>query len=301
MIARATALVPPALLLATAALAGTAPAVLLVGDSWAEQMYTDGALGTALTTAGHPEVAVLGANTAISGSTAEEWAQATMLTLLTDELAAHPETEAVVLFLGGNDFLEGESGGGWYVGISPAAETALFDDIEADLAVVIDAILAADPDVEVILSSYDYPNFVESLGGIVGFFVCRPLWQDLGEPTPLEINSATGLLDVRHATLASSRPRVRVVAHWGLMQNVFGYPSMEIDPGDLPLPGDPTLPSPPEAMRPQLADIDCFHLRASGYEALAGRLWDEALRRTLDGLFFDGFEDGLGAWSSVVQ
>jgi len=205
-----------------------------------------------------------------------------------------------VLFLGGNDFLEGQSGGGWYVGISPAAETALFDAIESDLAVVIDTILGSDPNVDVILSSYDYPNFVESLGGIVGYLFCVPLWEDLGEPTPFEINSATGLLDARHASLASTRPRLRVVTHWGLMQNVFGYPSMDIDPGDLPLPGDLNLPSPPEAMRPQLADIDCFHLRSSGYEAMGERLWSEALRRTIDGVFFDDFEDGLGAWSDVV-
>lgn len=276
--------------------AHAAPSVMLVGDSWARQMYDDGAMESALAAAGHGEVAVLGDATAISGSTAQEWANATMLELLTDELAAHPETEAVVLFLGGNDLLAGESGGGWYVGMPPAAETALFDAIESDLATIVDAVLAADADVEVVLSSYDYPNFVETLSGL-GAFVCVPLWQDLGEPTPLEINTTTSLLDQRHAAIAATRPRVDAVSHWGLMQVVFGYPSLGIDPGELALPGDLTLPSPPQAMR--LFGSDCFHLRASGYTAVAGRLWDEALERIVLGIFADGFESGgLGAWSA---
>jgi lysophospholipase L1-like esterase len=286
-----------ALLLALSSAVHAAPSVLLVGDSWARQMFDDGALESALAAAGHPEVAVLGDATSISGSTAQEWANATMLELLTDELAAHPETEAVVLFLGGNDLLAGESGGGWYVGISPAAETALFDTIESDLATIVDAALAADPDVEVVLTSYDYPNFVETLSGL-GAFVCVPLWQDLGEPTPFEINTTTALLDERQAAIAATRPRVATVSHWGLMQVVFGYPSLGIDPGDLALPGDPTLPSPPQAMR--LFGSDCFHLRASGYTEIAGRLWDEALERIVLGIFADGFESGLGAWSDSV-
>lgn len=275
-----------------------APAVMLVGDSWPRQIYDDGALATALASAGHPEIVVLGDATSISGSTAEEWANAAMLDLLTDTLAAHPETEAVVLFAGGNDLLAGQSGGGWYVGISPAAESALFDAIESDLATIVDAVLGADPDVEVVLSSYDYPNFVETLSGL-GAIVCVPLWQDLGEPTPFEINTATTLLDARHAAIAATRPRVSAVSHWGLMQVVFGYPAEGIDPGELDLPGDLGLPSPPQALR--FFGSDCFHLRASGYTALAGRLWDRALERIVLGLFADGFEEGLGDWSSVFE
>ena len=50
----------------------------------------------------------------------------------------------------------------------------------------------------------------------------------------------------------------------------------------------------------RLFGSDCFHLRASGYGAVAGRLWSEALERIFLGIFDDGFESGLGAWSAAV-
>jgi len=274
-----------------------APAALLVGDSWARLVYDNGSLATVLAAHGHPEIAVLGDATSIDGSTAAQWAQATMLQLLTDEFGAHPEIEVVVVFLGGNDFLAGESGGGWYVGIDPAAETQLFDDIESDLATVVDHLVGIDPNLEVVLSSYDYPNFVETLTGL-GAFVCVPLWDDLGDPTPFQINSNATQLDTRQIAIAASRPQVVPVAHWGLMQYLYGYPSLEIPPGALPPPGDPTLPSPPEAMR---WGIDCFHLAPAGYQAIAERLWQLALERHFDGLFFDGFESGgVDGWDESV-
>ena len=277
-------------------LGGGERAVLLLGDSWARQTFDDAALVEVLAGHGHASVTVLGDATTENGTTAAEWATAPRLDLVAAELAAHPEVEIVVIFLGGNDFLEGMSGGGWYVGIPPEDEDALFDAIEADLATLIDAILATDSGLEIVLSSYDYPNFVETLV-TPGAFVCDPLWDDLGQPTPAEINAATGLIDARQAALAATRPRLHAVRHWGLMQYLFGYPSLEVEPGELPPPGNPALPSPPEAMR--TFGWDCFHLRKAGYLGLSERLWDHALVWLLDGSFSDGFESGdLVRWSS---
>lgn len=271
-------------------------AVLLVGDSWARQMFDDGALAGVIAGHGLAEVAVRGDATTEDGTTAAEWAAAPRLALLDAELAAHPEIEVVVIFLGGNDFLEGMSGGGWYVGIPPADESALFDAIEGDLATIVDHLLGLDSGLRVVLSSYDYPNFVETLN-TPGAFVCAPLWNDLGQPTPAEINGATALLDARFAALAAARPRLSFVSHWGLMQYLFGYSSLGIAPGELPPPGDPTLPSPPAAMR--TFGWDCFHLKASGYAGLAERLWDRALEWPLLGGFEDDFESGDPlAWSA---
>jgi len=296
--ARRWAVVASALFaLAVPARLPAAPAILVVGDSWARLVYDNGSLQTVLAAHGHPEVVVRGDDTSIDGSTAAEWAQASMLQLLTDELTAHPEIEVVVVFLGGNDFLAGQSGGGWYVGIDPAARTALFDGIESDLATLVDHLLGLDSDLEIVLSSYDYPNFVETLTGL-GAFVCVPLWDDLGDPTPYQINSTATLMDARQQAIAATRPAVVPVANWGLMQNLYGYPSLDIDPGVLPLPGDPTLPSPPEAMR---WGIDCFHLAPGGYAGIAERLWQVALASHFDGLFSDGFESGdLAAWDLSV-
>jgi len=281
------------------------PAVLLVGDSWGRFMYTDAALPMVLAAHGHPEIAVFGNATTENGTTAQDWTHADRLQLIADQLTAHPEVEVVVVFLGGNDFLAGQSGGGWYVGISPEAETQLFDDIGTDLAIVIDAILGFDPEIEVVLSSYDYPNFVDTLTGLVGSYLCVPLFDDLGGPTPFEINSVTPQLDARELALAAIRPRLTVVRHWGLMQSLYGFPSDGIEPGDLLPPGDLTLPSPLESMRKYdlfgVLDDDCFHLRPEGYDALAEGIWERALFPRFGGIFLDGFESGTtSAWSAIA-
>jgi len=281
------------------------PAVLLVGDSWARFMFDDAALPMVLTAHGHPEIAVFGDATTENGTTAQDWSHADRLQLIHDQLTAHPEVEVVVLFLGGNDFLAGLSGGGWYVGISPEAETQLFDDIGSDLGIVIDAILGFEPEIEVVLNSYDYPNFVDTLTGLVGTYLCVPLYADLNGPTPFEINSVTPQLDARELALATTRPRLTVVRHWGLMQYLYGFPSDGIQPGDLLPPGDLTRPSPLASMRKYdilgIVDDDCFHLRPEGYDALAEQIWANALLRHFDGIFLDGFEsNSTSAWSVTV-
>lgn len=276
--------------------------VLLVGDSWARLFYTTGTLDAAFAAHGEGAVVVYGDATTEDGTTAADWATAPRLAEIAAELEARPSVDTVVLVLGGNDFLEGMSGGGWYVGISEEDETALFDQIESDLGVVIDAILAHDPALRVVWSSYDYPNFVESLEAPFASLVCAPLWDDLGQPTPFEINSVGTLLDQRVAALAQTRSRLSVVQNWGLMQYRIGYPSLDIAPGELPLPGDLDLPSAPEAMRIVLSvAIDCFHLSAAGYGHLSERLWQQRLEWRYQGRFLDGFESGdLVAWTSRV-
>jgi lysophospholipase L1-like esterase len=221
-----------------------------------------------------------------------------MLQILTDELAANPAVDIVLVFVGGNDFLEGMSGGGWYVGMDPAAEAALFANIESDITTLVDHVLGLDPDIEVVLSSYDYPNFVETLNGLLGF-ICRPLWEDLGEPTPAQINTTALLLYDRYEAIAATRPRVVSVPHWGLMQRLFGYSSLGIDPGELTLPGDASLPSPPAALR--TLGADCFHLKPAGYDGISERLWQEALAWSFEGVFASGFESGdTENWSATV-
>ena len=82
------------------------------------------------------------------------------------------------------------------------------------------------------------------------------------------------------------------------MQYVFGYPSQGIPPGQLAPPGDPTLPSPPQAM---LLGADCIHLSDNGYLAVAQNLWDGYYEARFTGIFASGFESGFAGWSAVVR
>jgi len=263
-----TALAPPVALAQS-----PLPRVLLVGDSWAEFLWFNRSLSSVFAANGSPEITEKGDRTALGGTTAAEWAGPEGLGLLSDEIAANPSLEVIQITLGGNDILAGESDGGWFVGMGEVAQAALFARIASDIATVVDHVLAADPDLRVVLSAYDYPNFVDGSP-----LVCAGLWSDLGLPTPREINTASVGFDAVIAELAASRPRVTFVSHGGILQRDFGFPDRGIAPGQLQPPGDLTLPSPPEAMLGIPGLLDCIHLSPAGYHSIAQNLWDRFYR-----------------------
>ncbi len=265
--------------------------VLMVGDSWAEFMWVAGSLRTIFAANGHPEILEEGGTTAISGSTAAEWAQPEFLALISDALANHPEVEVVQLTIGGNDFLAGQPGGGWHTGMSAEDFTALQAQVLGHAETVVDHILSIRPGLHVLLSQYDYTNFVDSL-----LPQCPGTFNDLGQPTPLQINTAATQLQDQVEAFAATRSRVTSVRFLGLMQFHFGFPDEGIEPGDLIPPGDLSRPSPLPSM---FLQSDCFHLGGSGYDLIAQHLWDGFYALQLTGLLFtDGFESGdLSAWT----
>lgn len=60
---------------------------------------------------GRSDLHAKGDTTALSGTTASQWATAGYLQLIADELDANPSIEVEQLVIGGNDFLAGMSGG----------------------------------------------------------------------------------------------------------------------------------------------------------------------------------------------
>lgn len=280
----------------TDTLGETVPRVLMVGDSWAEFMWKGQSLRETFAANGRPDIVEEGSTTALSGTTAAEWTG--MLQLIDDALAANPTIDTVQLTLGGNDFLAGQPGGGWWTGISSEDEAALTAAILEDVSIVVDHILSLDPELEILVSLYDYTNFDESLTGALGF-TCSPRWDDLGQPTALEINTAAAGLRDAIVSAVDTRSRVSFVDHTGLMQFVFGFPGEGIPPGQLLPPGDPSRHSPIESM---WLLSDCIHLGVEGYLAVAQNLWDNYYDQRFNGtLFRDGFEGGDAAgWSASV-
>ncbi|MGV6850781.1 MAG: SGNH/GDSL hydrolase family protein [bacterium] len=257
-----------------------AQSVLIVGDSWAEQQWTD-QVHTAVFNNHGLNPNVYGANTVESGTTAAQWNTPARLQLITTELQNFPDIKIVQLTLGGNDFLDL-----WRVNMTVAEETALQQQIKSDLDGVIQHILAQRSDLEVIMSFYDYPNFEDTLTGPSGFF-CEPLWSSMAQPSTEELNNAAVDFVKQYAQLATSNPRVFYVAHFGLMQNSYGFPDLGIAPGDIGLPGDLTKPSPMDAMR---FGLDCFHLSPEGYQILVENLYQNYFSNRFDRIFSTGFE-----------
>lgn len=256
--------------------------VLLVGDSWAEQQWDDQSHALVFDTLGFGQVPVFGAATVESGSTAAAWATPAKLQQISDALGAEPDIDIVQLTVGGNDFLDG-----WRADMDPVAEAALRAQIRADLDTITSHILDVRPDIEILLSFYDYPNFVDTLGGPIGLLFCTPLWNDMAQPGPLELNSAAARVERSNAELARAHPRIFLVSHFGQMQSAFGFPDDGIPPGQIQPPGDPSLPSPTAALRSDGAD--CFHLRAAGYDVLVTNQFEGYFATRFDVIFRSSF------------
>jgi len=282
---------------ATTASAQTAR-VLVVGDSWAEFLWDARSLRDMFDAHGHPDLEERGDTTTVSGSEAHEWANdPAMLQTIADELAANPTIDIVQITLGGNDFINDNDGGGWFLGIPDPG--ALYVTIATDVATVVDYVLGLDPDLRVLLSAYDYPNYVDSLSGVPCAIYCCEQFAAMGDPTPPQINAAIVQMVTLLGTLPQGRPRLEVVGHWGLMQYLYGFPDAvpPIPPGTILPPGDLGLPSPPQAMLNLLGTPDCIHLSPTGYDAVGENLWWSYYHFAIDGIFRDDFESGdTGGW-----
>jgi len=255
--------------------------LLLIGDSWADQQFGDQSHSMVFAALGFGQVQVFGAATVESGSTAAEWATPARLATIGQALT-DPAIEIVQLSVGGNDFLDA-----WNAELDSAAQAALFAAIRADVETIVEFILDVRADVEVLLSFYDYPNFVDTLGGIDGALFCAPLWNSMERPTPLEVNTAAVALEQSILSL-KDHPRVFHVSHFGQMQSLFGFSDMGIAPGDLRPPGDPALPSPTAALR--FNGADCFHLSAEGYDQLVINQFEGYFETRFDVIFRSAFQ-----------
>lgn len=260
------------------------PRVLLVGDSWAAQQFGDGVHALVFAANGAGQYGVAGAATTDSGSTAAQWATPARLATIEQALLAQPGIDTVQLTIGGNDFLDA-----WSTSLDPQQVLDLQERIRIDLETVMAFVLSVRPDIEVVLSFYDYPNFRDTLGGLVGALFCAPLHDDLGQPTAQQINDAATAFEGAYAELAA-HPRVHHVSHAGQMQFAFGFPSEGIPAGQLLPPGDLGRPSPLAAMRNFGIGRDCFHLSPAGYDVLVQNLYDNYFAVRFETIFRSSLE-----------
>ncbi|MEO6075692.1 MAG: hypothetical protein ABIP56_02695, partial [Dokdonella sp.] len=154
------------------------PRVLLAGDSWAQYMWDDNAhnitfdkygqadkLAVSRSLGSNPGANYTGTEYAISGSEAREWvdtANYPWIANVVAELNANPTIDSIMFSLGGNDILAGKSGGGFYKDMDldvPGSTEALFATILGNSTTITNAFKAVRPNVDVLVSSYEYPNF----------------------------------------------------------------------------------------------------------------------------------------------
>ena len=273
--------------------------VLIAGDSWAQYMWDDDTHNEIFDKFGHADKRAvsrsLGSNPgsgysgpeyAISGSEAREWvdrANYPWVDNVIAELQAQPTVDTVVFSLGGNDILAGRSGGGWYKDMDldlAGSEDALFGTVLDHSTQITDAMLAARPSLDVLVSSYEYPNF--NVSALWCWVYACPKREDLSRDpsnalvTDAELNAMNLEVEGRRIAWTNANPR-RYFDH-GVGEMHYYYGDGVSGPGELLRPGQMApdyLPFPAgNPIRPSLREnfrvvsgvpADPIHLDAEGY------------------------------------
>jgi hypothetical protein len=270
--------------------------VLLAGDSWAQYMWDDGShndlfdryghaekLAVSQSLASNPDPPYTGPGYAVSGSEARQWTDTANYPWIANTVAAlnaDPTIDTVVLSIGGNDFLAGKPDGGWYKDMDldvPGSEAAFIAQLEANTLQIADAAKAVRPDVSVMISSYDYPNF--NVGAFWCLFYACQAREDLSRDpqndliTDAELNGMMVTLETARIGWANADSRLEFDHAVGLMHHFYGDgvtgPGLLPKPGTVPpnyLPfpgGNPALPSLRANFR---VGYDPIHLSVQGYE-----------------------------------
>jgi len=287
------ALLLAALVLALPALAQT-PRILYVGDSWTAYPWSQQSPPALREVLARPEVG-LGAyvedgSIALLQPTAAGWNTPESKAAIAGKLTEFPTIDTVHLSLGGNDVNLGLGGN-----FSPEHIASMNSAAVQHISEVIDFILAQRPDMRVAICGYDYLNIFEGIK-FNGFGVV----QSMENPTAVayalyglggltiadaaanqdKVNDVFIDLEQRKLTLAQGRDRVEYIHSFGLMQAVFGIPSLSVPPnvpGGLPAGsaggyanfpgGNRDLFSPRQAMAGS-SELDPIHLNPSGYTRL---------------------------------
>jgi hypothetical protein len=322
----------------------TLPRALIAGDSWAQLMWDDGSYNLLFDQFGHADKQMVsrsldsdpgpgysGPEYAVSGSEARQWADTASypwIANMTAELAANPAIDTVVLSIGGNDVLAGRSDGGWYKQMDldvPGSEAALFDTIAADTRTLLDAAQAF-PGVDVLLSSYEYPNFNVSV--LWCWIYACPKRDDLSRDpvnalvTDPELNAMTAQVELLRIGWANADPRLFYDNSVGLMHHFYGdgvsgpgvLPRPGLTPPDYsPFPaGNPLRPTLRANFRPTAGiPADPIHLGVDEYQykithQIAGYFFPR-FRTTPSATFFseggsrDGWTDGTTTGTTAIR
>ncbi len=133
------------------------PKVLLIGDSWAFFMNTDGTFNNVFEHWGQSNMNFYSnATLSVNGARTEDFLEEARMTEIENQLDSKPSIEAVHISLSGNDFL-----GAWNVDLTPEETEELSDETYDEVFAVVDFIKSVRPDIQIVFSGYMYANFAE--------------------------------------------------------------------------------------------------------------------------------------------
>lgn len=262
--------------------ASAAEKIITIGDSWAHLIADYGSLQLMLNTF-FPGQGYTVANESFGGGTAQQ--HASQLSQITSKINAHPQADIVYLSSGGNDFLAGQTLGGWYLGMS--GESAFFDSVGGYVQTVVDHILSIRPDIQIVIGGYDYinawdpdlsnggagqvfrANFALGLNG-TGYIFSIPTFE-IGQQQSL--NAAFRSLEQRKQNIAGASRRVHYVYNFGIVNSLNGYNGYF---GTWSAGSDPSAYNDLPVTRSRLGSggDDPIHLDATGYNIIATQAYN---------------------------
>ncbi len=258
----------------------TTDKMLLIGDSWAFFSWTGNSYNENFDRFGLSDINCHSTTgLAVNGAEANSYfSDAARKQELIDYVSTHPELEIIHLSLGGNDAMAA-----WNKTMTPQQEDAILSVIMHDIKTIIDTIWSYNPDVDIHLSGYDYPNFEETIGGwlIPSLHPFYGTWDNMGQPTNGEINHILAKATQAFQDSANAWNQVTFVNNLGLMQWTYGQttaltvaPYGTYQPFTAPVPGGfPDYPSPLAALN--FSGNDSFHLNDNSFELFIKRHFEE--------------------------
>ncbi|MCF8464243.1 MAG: T9SS type A sorting domain-containing protein [Flavobacteriales bacterium] len=247
--------------------------VLLVGDSWASFMNADQTITNGLKILGHSDKKFASSVViAENGAETDDFLTQTKQDAIQTLIDANPEIDIIHLSIGGNDVL-----GDWHISFTQHQTDSLLAAVSVRLEAVLEFLKSTRPGMRVFWAGYAYPNFEEVIEEIAPFQTSHPFystWNDMGQPSFLEINTILNYFSDSVAAYTDADPLIDFVRAQAILQYTYGQATaLGVAPGGTypafsqPLPlGDPAYPSPKETMRLYAGIFtDCFHLSTDAY------------------------------------
>jgi lysophospholipase L1-like esterase len=248
--------------------------IVLVGDSWAHFTWIYRSMYESLKANGFADITEDGTRTALISTQAEFWDTEEGLQIITDRIDQLPAADVFIIFIGGNDVM-------WkWRRDKPFEELLPFSDaMLGHTDNIINAIQAARPNAQIIIGSYDYPNFAETMVDNE-WNPYYDQWVKFGFAPPIELNVGLQFFEEYRANWPRYNldSNVHFINNIGVAQYYLGFPDSAVfepyvpfAPRTVPLPfGDPRYPTSRAGMG--LEGWDAYHFNEIGYKYIGDNM-----------------------------
>ncbi len=250
--------------------------ILVLGDSWATFTHQHQSVERVLRDRG------IGINKMrvrylhFPGTRSDQWVKKYPKILLKRFIKHYKKIKYVLLFVGGNDGLK-------YLNYHMPEEEKekIYDQIINNISILTKFILKIRPEIKIFMVGYTFPNFEDTIDNKI-FTVNRHMWEELGSPSPYHANKLLVDLGLAKYQFAQEHENIYYINNYGLLQWKYGIKKYDIEPYELPHPGDIpgdggdiTLCPPKKGRLVLLKEFDSIHLDYFGQYELIDRVFDK--------------------------